>query len=123
MNRPESKAPEKVEAKAAAADLKAQRAAIKAARADRSDLEDHCYEALDAVRVPNVDGSGKSLDQLREETGLTLPDLSAALDQLEGQNLVERAVHAPSETLVYRARPGIPATPALVISPAAPVVP
>lgn len=104
-----------------ALDLKEQRRAVRAARGSRDDLEDNCYEVLDAVRVLNEDGSGKSLDQLHAETGLSLADLHAALDQLEGQNLIERSV-SREKTLVYHARPGIPATPAIVIVPA-PVIP
>jgi hypothetical protein len=94
--------------------VKEQRRAVRAARGSRDDLADNCYEALDAVRVPNDDGSGKSFEQLRAETGLSEEDLHAALDQLEGQNLVEHSV-AYGTTLVYHARPGIPATPTLVI--------
>lgn len=94
-------------------DLKAQRKAAREARTDRSDLVDDCYEVLDAVRERNEDGSGKSLDQLREETKLSKEKLAAALDELESLMLVERAVHAPSGTLIYVARPGIPATPVI----------
>jgi len=93
-------------------DLKAQRRAAREARASRDDLEENCYDVLDIIRVPNPDGSGKSLDQLRAETKLSDEDLFAALDLLEGQGLLERST-ARGETLVYHARPGIPATPAL----------
>jgi len=95
-------------------DLKEQRRAVRAARASRGDLEENCYDLLDLIRVPNDDGSGKTLDQLRAETKLSDEELFAALDQLEGQSLIERSV-AQEKDLVYHARPGIPATPAIVI--------
>lgn len=113
MNKPESPKKEVAAAEAPVEDVKTERRAMRAARAGRAELEDHCLEVLDCVRVLNEDGSGKSLDQLRAETKLSEEDLFAALDVLEGQSLISRAM--AHDVLVYLACPGIPATPTLVI--------
>lgn len=85
-----------------------------AARERRARLEENCETVLEAIRVPNADGSGKTLAQIRAAVkGMTDEHFQAALDALP-PDFVERSVNASLGALVWHARP-VPSTKRIVI--------
>lgn len=93
MNKPAEKPVVFPQAKPAAPAPPVDRFAAKrqAEHARRGRLEEAGEAILLFLAVPNEDGSGKSLDEIRAAVSLSEEDLSIVLGELDSQGFVERS--------------------------------